>query len=372
MAVVQKQNADDRVSATPGPSCRVDVSIIIVNWNSADFVRQCVKSIRASGLVLSHEVLVVDSGSFDQCGKMLALEFAEVRFIQSRANVGFASANNLGARLARGRFLLFLNPDTEVVGPAIEKLVQALEREPETGLAGARLLNADGTLQSSCIQSFPTILNQFLDSEWLRRLHPQSRLWGMAPLHEEVLAPSVVEVVSGACLMIRGSLFRQLSGFDERFFMYAEDLDLCYRARQAGNACLFVPEAVVIHHGGGSSSSARSMFSVVMMRESVHRLLTLHRGRGVAFGYRAVLGIAALVRLPLIMGAMALRATAAGHVNQSSFRKWIAILRWSLGLERWAGQKPGVGKVSLPVDGASANGGAGDQPESQNKESCAA
>jgi GT2 family glycosyltransferase len=259
--------------------------------------------------------------------------------------VGFASANNLGAKLARGRFLLFLNPDTEVVGDALAKLVKALEQQPDAGLAGAQLLNSDGSLQTSCIQSFPTILNQVLDSEWLRRIFSRSQLWGMAPLRGKTLSPSPVEVVSGACIMIKCSLFEKLSGFDQRFFMYSEDLDLCYRVRLSGKACLYVPDAIVVHHGGGASSSARSMFSVVMMRESVCRLLKFHRGSFVALGYRAALGCSAMVRLPLILGKMAVRKISGDSADSKSFRKWIAILRWSLGLELWARQQSGNGNI---------------------------
>lgn len=332
-----------KMSGQPSPV--VELSIVIVNWNSADYVHRCLQSIRHNSPAFSYEIVVVDSGSFDRCGEMLNREFPEVRFVQSQSNVGFASANNLGAGLARGRFLLFLNPDTEVVGDALDKLVKALEQRADAGLAGARLLNSDGSLQTSCIQSFPTILNQVLDSEWLHRIFPHSGLWGMAPLRGKTLSPSPVEVVSGACLMVKCSLFEKLLGFDQRFFMYSEDLDLCYRARQAGRACLYVPDAIVVHHGGGSSGSARSMFSVVMMRESVCRLLKFHRGSFVAFGYRAALGCSAMVRLLLILGGMAVRSIAGGSVDPTSFRKWVAILRWSLGLELWARRQSGNGDI---------------------------
>lgn len=333
----------------------VELSVVVVNWKSANYVRECIKSIRQHAPAFSFEIIVVDSGSFDGCGEMLSREFPNVRFVQSQNNVGFATANNLGAELARGRFLLFLNPDTEVSAGALEKLVAALEQFPSAGLAGARLLNSDGSLQTSCIQSFPTILNQVLDSEWLRRIFPNSRLWGMAPLRGKSVVPSAVEVVSGACILIRRSLFKSLSGFDRRFFMYSEDLDICYRVRQSDSDCLYVPDAIIVHHGGGASNSARSMFSVVMMRESVCRLFKFHRRSFAAFGYRAAMGCSALIRLPFIFGGMAIQKIGGGAPNSKSLRKWIAILRWSLGLESWASQQQGNKEVKPSPDGDSKN-----------------
>ena len=329
--------AAPRASASGTP---VAVSIVIVNWNSCRYVRECLAALRAH-CRCAHEVIVVDSGSFDGCDAMLAREFPAARYVQSAANIGFAAANNLGARAAMGALLLFLNPDTEVVGAAVERLVQVLAEHPAAGLAGARLLNTDGSLQTSCIQSFPTVLNQLLDAEWLRRRFPRSRLWGVAPLHDPSTQPAAVEVVSGACILIRRAVFEALGGFDQRFFMYSEDLDLCHRTRRAGWQCLYVPDAVIVHHGGGSSSAGRSSFSVVMMRESVCRLLRFHRGAGVALAYRLALGAAAIVRLPLT-SIVAVARRLRGRPNAAaSLRKWFAILRWSLGLEAWAAAKSG-------------------------------
>ena len=313
----------------------MDLSIIIVNWNSADFVRQCLKSIAANPPTVSHEIIVVDSGSFDGCGKMLAEEFPQARFIQSESNIGFARGNNLGAKSSNSRVLLFLNPDTEVKTNAIDLLFQALERQATAGITGARLLNSDGSLQTSCIQSFPTVLNQVLDSDFLYRLLPRSSLWGIAALRDA--APqSVVEVISGACIMIRREVFERIGGFDERYFMYSEDLDLCWRVRQLGFNCVYVSGARIVHHGGGSSASAPKTFSVVMTRESVSRFLKFNRGSFAAICYRTALGLSALVRIPLIAVGNLVKAILGKQVKQGSVRKWLAILRWSLGLESWA------------------------------------
>jgi N-acetylglucosaminyl-diphospho-decaprenol L-rhamnosyltransferase len=160
------------------PGDLLNLSIIVVNWNSAQFVLRCVDSIRSTTAGLSYEILVVDNASFDGCDKLLKEHASDVIYIQSAKNLGFAHANNYAFRASRGLSLLFLNPDTEIVDSAIAILHNALERLPMAGAVGARLLNSDRSLQTSCIQSFPTILNQALDSDYFRKKWPQSALWG--------------------------------------------------------------------------------------------------------------------------------------------------------------------------------------------------
>jgi len=360
MAQAAQLNPQKTLPANAGQA--VELSIIIVNWNSANYVRLCLKSIRRHPPAHSHEIIVVDSGSFDSCGEMLAQEFPQVVFVQSQHNVGFASANNLGATRAHGRVLLFLNPDTEVQAASLEKLFETLDRHRDAGLVGARLLNSDGSLQTSCVQAFPTILNQVLDSEFLYRTFPRSPLWGMAALFDESPNASPVEVISGACIMIKRPVFQIVGGFDQRYFMYSEDLDLCYRVRQAGFDCLYAPTAQITHHGGGSSNSARSMFSVVMTRESVSRFLKFNRGALAAAGYRLAMVLSALVRLPLVICIWAAKKVAGRSASFASIKKWFAILRWSLGLESWAVKKSGgqsqqtaLGKVSRTFSLQTAN-----------------
>src|SRR5258708_473456 len=177
----------------------MDLSIIIVNWNSKDFLRGCLKSIRAHPPSRPYEIIVVDNGSFDGCGEMLAKEFPGTIFVQSEKNVGFARANNLGFEHASGEVVWFLNPDTEFLDGAGDALLHCLVNSPDAGILGARLLNTEGSLQTSCVQALPTVLNQTLDCEFLRRLFPHSSLWGMSPLWSAT-KPVEVEGISGASL----------------------------------------------------------------------------------------------------------------------------------------------------------------------------
>jgi GT2 family glycosyltransferase len=239
----------------------------------------------------------VDGASYDGCAEMIAREFPQVKFVQSEKNVGFAKANNLGFEKSQGDCVLFLNPDTEIVGEAINTLYDFLKKNSDTGIAGAKLLNTDGSVQMSCIQTFPTILNQFFDAEILRNAFPRHSFWGIAPLFYGDKTAAEVEVISGACLMLTRENFLKIGKFSEEYFLYAEDLDLCFKTQLAGLKNYFVPTATIIHHGGGSSRQTKTVFSTVMMRESVYRFLKKFRGGFYAAAFRASVALGALGRL---------------------------------------------------------------------------
>jgi GT2 family glycosyltransferase len=307
-----------------------ELSIIIVNWKSSDYVKKCLQSIYRFTEGLQFEVIVVDSASYDGCGEMLAHDFPGVLFIQSPENVGFAGANNLGAQRATGRDLLLLNPDTELRENSLRVLADRLGSCSEAGAVGCRLINADGSLQTSCVQAFPTVLNQFLDSELIRGLFPRWRIWGTAPLHSSQPLPA--EAVSGACILVKREVFDRVGGFSSHYFMYGEDLDLCFKIRLAGYRVYHVPETTIVHFGGGSTRQSTSNFSNVMMRESVYRFLRHNRGKFSAVSYKAAMAGASVRRmiliLPFLLGP-GQRATQPGL----SLQKWLSIFRWSLGLE---------------------------------------
>lgn len=316
----------------------LDLSIIIVNWRSAELTNQCVASIREHTSRLTYEIIVVDNASFDGCDELLSEYAPEVIYWQSNENVGFARGNNLGFETARGGTLLFLNPDTVVLAKAIVSLYDSLQRLPGAGAVGARLLNGDGTVQTSCIQAFPTIVNQILATDVLVNKWPKARLWGAEPLYRPGIEPHEVEVISGACLMVHREVFEKVGGFSEDYFMYAEDVDLCYKIRKAGWKNYYVPEARVIHLGGASSKQASNDFSGVMMRESIWRFLRKTHGAPYGLGYRCAMLVSALCRL----GALAFFLPAQKQkgrgwrlASRCSFRKWWAILCWSLRRAKW-------------------------------------
>jgi GT2 family glycosyltransferase len=315
----------------PGRSFAMKLSVIIVNWNSSDHIRRCLASLAQHVRFPVHEVIVIDSGSHDDCGTMLAREFPAVRFLQSPENLGFGRANNEAVRHATGTHLLLLNPDTEFCDDALIKLVTAARDLEDAGAIGARLLQPDGTVQTSCVQALPTLWNQLLDAECLRQLTPRAAWWGTAALTGPTTESVEVEAVSGACILIDRQRFEEVGGFTDTFFMYGEDLDLCHKLRADGWRNYHVPTARIIHYGGGSSSRAPSGFSTVQMRVAVHHFFQLRHGRAAAMAYRATTALAACGRLAAIGPLLPLGRGIVRHGTES-WTKWGAILAWSLGL----------------------------------------
>jgi hypothetical protein len=232
---------------------------------------------------------------------------------------------------AAGRNILFLNPDTELLSPAINHMLTHLESSPKAGAIGCRLVNYDDTLQTSCVQSFPSILGQVLMSDWLMKQCPKAPIWGISALFQNNASIAEVEVISGACLMIRREVFEKIGGFSEDYFMYTEDIDLCYKARLAGYHNYYVPFGVVKHYGGGSSEYAPSDFSVIMMRDSIRRYFGKYRGKTYANIYRLSTGVAGGLRLLILTAFWPVVRWRAGPTrHRGAIRKWYAVVRWSI------------------------------------------
>lgn len=306
------------------------LSILIVNWNSKNFVKECLASLRRACSGLHVQIIVVDGGSFDGCAEMLAESYPEVLFLQAGQNIGFGASNNLGATKATGDALLLLNPDTEVHESALTVLLEELERLPDPGVLCPKLLNTDGSLQTSCVRALPTPLNRALDSELFRRLMPNSRLWGVAEAFRAVNSVEV-EAVSGACMLMHTSVFRRVGGFSPQFFMYGEDLDLCAKVRRIGLRNFHVPNALVTHHGKGSSGTQVSQFATVMMRQGGEIYMLLNHGRLTAISYRLLQALSALVRLVIALGASVAVRGARRASALASAKKWWFVFKWAVG-----------------------------------------
>lgn len=314
----------------------VDLSIIIVNWNSADYLRSCLTSVHSETRGISFEVIVVDNASYDGSEKMVRDLFPGVKFVQSDSNLGFARANNLGFLQAKGNILLFLNPDTEVVDGALATMTASLRADASAGAAGARLLNTDGSLQTSCVQSIPTIANQVLDFDLLRRLFPKHGLWGTRALYLNTSEPVRVDAISGACFMVRRDVFEGAARFSEQYFMYADDLDLSYKIKKAGYGILYLNECKVIHHGGKCSSQQEDNFSDLWQRESMAQFFHNAHGRVYSGMYRSAMAVVAVVRLGIVFCAAVLGGIGLqGKSPISIMRKWSKIFRWAVGLDTW-------------------------------------
>src|ERR1700730_8165906 len=212
----------------------MEISIIFVNWNSLNYLRECIASIYEHTHGIAFEIIVVDNASPEGGVDALKEEFPDLVLIKSGENLGFAGANNLGFKQSKGKCVLFLNPDTRLLNPAINIMLQALHSLPGAGIVGCKLLNGDLPVQTSSIMKFPGILNQVLQSEVLRLRWPSFPLWNIGPLFSSNPEPVKVEAITGACMMMRRDVFEKVGMFSEEYFMYAEDVDLCWKITRAG------------------------------------------------------------------------------------------------------------------------------------------
>ncbi len=313
----------------------VELSIIIINWNSRDFLRDCLKSIEENPPHFNYETIVIDNASFDGSAEMVRREFPAVKYLQSRDNLGFSRGNNAAATSSTGCDLLFLNPDTKVLGNALEVMKDCLDAQQDAGIVGCRILNSDGSVQTTAVQAFPTLLNQTLDADVLHRWFPKSRLWGTAALFNESASPTRVDMISGACLMIRRALFEQIGGFSPDYFMYSEDVDICQKAHRAGWNAYCFPSVSVIHYNGQSTNKRQSNFAHIMQQES--RLIYFNKMRGwlYALSFRVSRVPIAVIRMAIIAALMVFPFGPERRQElRCSMSKWLAILRWSLGLQQ--------------------------------------
>ncbi len=225
------------------------VSVVLVNYNTRDLTLDAVASVQASvhRPGFSVETIVVDNASSDGSAEALENRFPDIRVIRSGDNIGYGRGNNLGAREANGRAILFLNTDTVVRPHAIERLFDTLIARDDRGIVGPFLENPDGSYQTSMI-SFPTVWRTFCNFFWIDRLFPSVALFADSQMvHANPNEPRDVDVIHGAALMVRREVFEQLGGFDPEYFMYYEESDLCKRAAMLGYSAHYVPAARVLH-----------------------------------------------------------------------------------------------------------------------------
>jgi len=225
-----------------------DLSIIIVNWNTRDLLKECLASIFRHQPDFSLQVIVVDNASGDGSREMIRQDFSSVQLIENLDNFGYVVANNQGGHVAMGRFLLFLNPDTLVRAGTLAGAVAFMEQHPEAGVMGCRTLNADGSLQATAF-AFPNQLRVFAYVLGLNRIFKLSRFTDHSLLR-------TADYVQGSFLIIKKELFNDCSGFDERFFIYADEVDLCMRVKEKGFMIYYYPGISISHYGGGSGRNS--------------------------------------------------------------------------------------------------------------------
>lgn len=236
------------------PSC----SIIIVAYNSCDFLPACLKSVRDACEGVESQIIVLDNGSSEPILPEIKKFFPEVLWIDSKENLGFGKGCNLAEKQATKPYLFFINPDTIISKNAFHEMLQFMEEHPDAGTVGCRILNEDGSLQWACRRSFPTIVSAVSKTIGLAALFPKNKT--LASYNMTYADPdemTEVDAISGSFFCMRRDLYEKLGGFDEDFFMYGEDLDLCFRAKVAGCKNYYTPSTNILHFKGQSCRTRR-------------------------------------------------------------------------------------------------------------------
>ena len=253
----------------------LDLSIVIVNWNTQHVIVDCLRSVLANLGELSTEVIVIDNASTDDSVQVIAERFPQVQLIANDTNRGFAAANNQGMRMARGAYVLLLNPDTVVLDGAFDKTLAYARRHPDIGVLGCQVMESAQAVQRTCFR-FPSPLNTLMWVSGALAWFPRSRIAGRAaygPWNRR--DEREVEVVSGMFMLVRCEAIEQVGLMDEAYFVFAEEADWCYRFRSAGWRCVFAPVGRIVHVDGGSKSTEQA--SVRMYVEIQKSLLLFHR-----------------------------------------------------------------------------------------------
>ena len=256
-------------------NCKIDVSIIIVSWNTCDILSNCLNSIYQETADIVFEIIVIDNGSVDGTPAMISNDFPDVTFIKNRNNRGFAAANNQGLKISKGRYLLLLNPDTIILEKAIDKMVCFADHRKEYSVFGCKVYEEQDVVQMTCF-SFPSVLISIFNLTGLHRKLPRSKVFGKEKmLWWQRNSEREVDVVSGMFMLIRREAIRDVGFMDEDYFVYAEEADWCFRFWQRGWKCFFTPVAKILHlDGGGKSTGQQSVKMYVQLQKSI---LIFHR-----------------------------------------------------------------------------------------------
>jgi GT2 family glycosyltransferase len=271
-----------------GSSMVMDISIVIIGWNSKPYLEECLESLSVAPPLRSMEVIVVDNASTDGSADMVESRFPQVKLIRSADNLGFAKANNLAIQQSCGRYVGLVNPDVKVLPGCLDALADYLDENPSVGNVGPRILNSDMTLQSSC-RRFPTLWNNLCSATGLASAFKNSRLLSGEHMlffpHDRTLP---VDVLVGCFWLLRREATEEIGLLDDGFFMYGEDVDWCRRCWQAGWQIVFFPGAEAIHHRGTSSAS-QPIWSAVAQQQSIIHYWSKHHGVLGLLGIKSIL-----------------------------------------------------------------------------------
>jgi len=317
----------------------MDVSVCIVSWNTKELLKDCIASIKTKTSGLQYEIIVVDNASSDGSAEMVVKEFPDCRLIESTTNSGFARANNRAAAEASSQYILYLNPDTRLVTNAVYGMFSFLEANEGVAAVGCKLVDEFGAIQYTCASTFPTAFNEFSALFFLNRLFPMSNVFSARELdywnHED---SREVNCLSGACMMVRRSVVDELGGFDERLFMYAEDIDMCLRILRLGWKIYYLSSETIIHVECASSSKHKDrQFASIRPYASNYYFIKKNFGAIQAESFRFMVLLGSLFRLLVMTVSFPITLRRLGNDRENwgqVFRKHQTLLLWSLGLQK--------------------------------------
>lgn len=272
-----------------------EISIIIVSWNVRDLLVACLRSLQQQVRV-AHEVIVVDNHSSDGTLELLRRDWPSVTVIANDHNAGFSRANNQGWQKSRGQYVCFLNPDTEVVDDPFEALMSYLREHSEVGAVGPKLLNSDRSHQLS-VRRFPQFADQaivLLKLRWLGRIVPALRRYQFDPSAEST-EPVVVDQIMGACMVMPRTVLADGGSFDEGYWIWFEEVDLCRRLKTKGYDVVYLPTVKIIHHGGQSFAQHVSVMKQLWMMKSLGRYASKYWSTRARFGISALMPLSYLL-----------------------------------------------------------------------------
>lgn len=312
----------------------IQLSICIVNWNTRDKIRECLNSIFNHNEGLSIEVIVVDNASSDRTGEMIKREFPNVILVENKENLGYGKANNIAIMRCVGEYILLLNPDIVLFEPCFLKMIEFLELKKQAGILSCQLINKDGLIQKSFFENFPTPLSELYRGLFLKKAVEALHVQNNVPKFE-------VAWVVGACIMMKSETLKSLGGFDERYFMYAEDMDLCYRVRRLNLKVYYSENIKMMHYHGESSKKQKiAHYSALMQKESTYIFIRDRYGVHKGFEYRLAWIFIALMRIGLLLTLFPWYKLLNGKKANLVFerlKKHIKILLWGLGGPNWVG-----------------------------------
>lgn len=274
------------------PSPKFDISIVIVSFNTRETLRDCLSAVFRSKGDITLQIVVVDNASTDDSAEMVRTDFPQVDLIHSEINLGFGKANNLGFERANGRYIVLLNSDAFVEGNSLALSVAHMDENPRVGLGGGRLVGRDKSPQPSA-RMFPSVFSDLLVLSGLAARYPHSRFFGYADrTWADIMLPAEVDWVPGAYSIIRREALEATGPFDERFFLYYEEVDLCRRIKQQGYSICYWPDVIVTHIGGESSRQIPTL-----QLSAAGTQLTLWRMRSMLLYYRKNHGLSAFLAM---------------------------------------------------------------------------